>query len=729
MRDATDLTTLRRAYQAACEIYRLRVEPRGLGECADRLAELAATAPVDAELALTAGWLQLAAAQDRGDYLRAARLAETLIRDSEAVDSPRVQGFILLAASSLAGRQGDLERLRELLERLRSLLDAHPDSELAVRHQINLALLANLQKQPAASDAALRRAREWQQGDPRLAHMEALLLLTEAARVNAAGDLAASLSLLNEAHEVATRLQQRRLLNFIELQRAERLLSRSEFAAALEAAEQAVEGFRNEGARGDEVQAMVRLAGVQAAMGRHADAYATLLSKAKLDAELLSEQHRLALAEMNTRLDLGREIEARRDAEMASRDARRELETTRWQLTSALLLSIATALALALSYLHRQRLRRSRAVLKRAEEMRAQWLIRIAHDLRQPTQAILSGAELARAGKLTHGRQQETLAQAAQYLGRLVADLYDLARSELKQLRLIPEMVDLPQLLEDCIRLHEAAALAKGLHLGWQREAGVPPRIQVDPVRLKQVLGNLIANAIKYSLQGSIRLHCMRVGGDLCFDLSDQGPGFKPDERERIFEPFYSGRLGEDDAQGSGLGLSIARQLAHTMGGRLELLPAQGVGATFRLSLPLVLASSISKPEVESPDPALRVLVVDDDDLLANLVCAQLQMLGVSARASTAIDALAAELQRQPVDLLVLDHDLGTTTGPTLLARLPAQGFRHAIMLSGNEAPSALPSGLAQWLVKPVGMAQWRQVLASLFGSEYSARKVELEPL
>ena len=207
----------------------------------------------------------------------------------------------------------------------------------------------------------------------------------------------------------------------------------------------------------------------------------------------------------------------------------------------------------------------------------------VAHELRTPLTSLRGLAETLARGIGASDRDLledigRRIVRATDRLVRIVDDLFDLARSGLEGLRVEPEPVEVGPILE---RLAEEAPEGSPVWLDLELDL---PKVRADPLRLRQALENLVANARRFSPPGSeVRLTAERVEHGVAVGVTDRGPGIPPDERERIFDPFVRTKGG-----GLGIGLALVRRIADAMDARIEVESAPGVGSTFRLVLPPV---------------------------------------------------------------------------------------------------------------------------------------------
>jgi signal transduction histidine kinase len=210
-----------------------------------------------------------------------------------------------------------------------------------------------------------------------------------------------------------------------------------------------------------------------------------------------------------------------------------------------------------------------------------------SHEMRTPLAAIRGFVDTLRRRRSTMDEEQvdeflEVIASQADRLTRLVDDLLVLAGLEAGGIVVTPEPVLLVPFLETLIRDEPG-----GDRVRLSVSAEAPATIETDPLRLHQIVANLLANALKYSSQDrTVSLVVVAEGGDVILDVADSGPGIPADDLPRIFEPYYRTAGGRAAADGAGLGLSITRRLAEALGGHLTASSVVGEGSVFRVRLP-----------------------------------------------------------------------------------------------------------------------------------------------
>ena len=304
------------------------------------------------------------------------------------------------------------------------------------------------------------------------------------------------------------------------------------------------------------------------------------------------------LAVERVRLELDRKEKEIVDLRQQNALEQASAETARAQRTAVIAISLLALAIFAVAYgrwMHRRDLARAEAAnqeLKRLNELKDQFLANTSHELRTPLNGIIGLSDIILV------EEQERLSSEAQdnlrmirdcgnQLSQLVDDILDFSRLRAEKLVLNKQPMQLVDAIDDVVKLLRPLATAKGLNLS-SRVAADLPSISADGDRIRQVLHNLIGNAIKFTEQGSVTVGADRHGDQLRVQIRDTGVGIPADRLERIFEPFEQadGSSGRRYG-GAGLGLSIARQLVVAHGGSLTVLSEPGRGSVFSFSLPL----------------------------------------------------------------------------------------------------------------------------------------------
>jgi signal transduction histidine kinase/ActR/RegA family two-component response regulator len=376
-------------------------------------------------------------------------------------------------------------------------------------------------------------------------------------------------------------------------------------------------------------------------------------------------------------------------------------------------------------------LARALAEAEASNRARVAFLANVSHELRTPMNAIIGLTAFTLDSDLTDDQRDNLAAAYAAALGLLglLNDILDFSKIEAEALQLDPQPFALRELAESLGTTFGPEARRKGIELRVTVDAGLPARVVGDRGRLRQVLTNLVGNAMKFTLQGTVelRLKAGTPAGRIGFAVADTGIGIAPEAQQRIFRPFEqadgstSRRYG-----GTGLGLAIVSQLVRQMGGEaaLESEPGRGSTFSFEIDLPAADGASETAPAARTASAGarqgLRVLLVDDNPVNLRLAARLLEREGhhpaTAADGQQALAALAAE----PYDVVLMDVQMPVMDGleatQELRRREAGSGRRvPVIALTAHAFPEdrtrCLAAGMDGYLAKPVAR---EQLLAAL---------------
>ena len=341
---------------------------------------------------------------------------------------------------------------------------------------------------------------------------------------------------------------------------------------------------------------------------------------------------------------------------------------------------------------------------QRANQAKSRYISAISHELRTPLNSILGYAQLmdADAGVPAHRRQAvNVIKRGGEHLLSLIEGTLDIARIEAGKLTLDVRPMRFADCVHEVAGMFELQASGKGLAFQFDVEGSIPEVVRADEKRLRQILINLLGNAIKFTSRGSVNFRVRHAREMAYIDIEDTGPGLMPDEIERIFEPFARGA--SPLAPGAGLGLTIAKMLTDLMGGELTVTSAPGAGAAFRIRLFLpethgaqaVAVKALARPRHGYEGPRCSVLVVDNEETDRVLIEQLLAPLGFHLRTAAsghdALDLLAAGLRP---DAILMDLAMPGIDGWETIRRLRAMGTVQAriAIVSANTFDRALPN-------------------------------------
>lgn len=389
---------------------------------------------------------------------------------------------------------------------------------------------------------------------------------------------------------------------------------------------------------------------------------------------------------------------------------------------------LVNALEIANGRLHEEKERAERASVAKST-----FLANMSHEIRTPLSAILGFSELITRGNL-QPEQLHRFAQAifknGETLMQILNDVLDLSKIEAGKLSVEAAPVEVHQILQDVLNMFEGTASRKRLEVTSRIAADLPKVLALDPTRLRQILFNLLSNALKFTERGRIHLGADYADGHLVVAIEDTGIGVSAEQMPRLFEAFQQGdesttrRFG-----GTGLGLLLSRRLAEAMGGTVELVRTNAnEGSVFALRVPAVVVDAVRAAE-ERPVRLgpLRVLVVEDSDDARTFVCHVLTEAG--ARVDAAEDGARGLVMASAgkYDVIVSDLRMPGLDGLELARRLRASGFGGLLLgLSAHAFPedrsTALRCGFDEFLAKPVNSTVLCRHIAERIGSASEVR-------
>ncbi len=423
----------------------------------------------------------------------------------------------------------------------------------------------------------------------------------------------------------------------------------------------------------------------------------------------------------------------REQMEASLGDLQRRLESEQYRAREELLKK-ETEARMLMERSHR--LEKDSERLEEATRRRTEIMSHMTHEVRTPIGGIIGLSEILLRSGLDAEQYKivSLMRESGLSLLKLVSDLLDMSKLDAGKLLLARESFNLGSLVEQAVQLLSPTALEKSLALNIQLSPDLPQRVIGDSLRIRQVLLNLVGNAIKFTDRGEVNIY-VGVAAEtedrttFSFSVVDTGVGLSPEQLESVFEPFVQGTLTPATKYGgTGLGLSISRSLVHMMGGEIHAEGAPGRGSKFWFTAVLERtvpsdkdgASSSLAHAVEVPSVAKTVLVADDSRECQLVTVLQLKRLGVVAHAVSNGQQAVENALKSPYSLILMDCHMPVMDGLQATRTIRAaekNSTRHtpiiAVTAGGPESSRerCLAAGMDDYMNKPVSIDELRRVL------------------
>ena len=363
----------------------------------------------------------------------------------------------------------------------------------------------------------------------------------------------------------------------------------------------------------------------------------------------------------------------------------------------------------------------AREAAEAANEAKDAFVAHMSHELRTPLTAVLGAAQLLASTETTAEQREyvEAITRSGKVLLGLIDDVLDYSKMQAGTFDLVEKCFDLREAIEDAVETQRGPARSKGLGLVLELDAEVPSFTLGDPLRLKQIVINLVSNAVKYTKEGRVEVRAKRVeDGRVRVEVEDTGVGVDADLLPRLFEPFSRGKASE--VHGTGLGLAITRQIAERLGGEVGASSVENEGSVFWFEGPAPVASPTMRPDrlsgpislpplMKPVDRKGHVLVAEDNRFTQQILVRVLERLGHEATVVGDGSACIEAVETGHFDLILMDGQMPRVDGYTAAARIRELGDHGRklpiIALTANAQTNAretcIAAGMDDYLSKP----------------------------
>ncbi|CZF84703.1 Aerobic respiration control sensor protein ArcB [Grimontia celer] len=372
--------------------------------------------------------------------------------------------------------------------------------------------------------------------------------------------------------------------------------------------------------------------------------------------------------------------------------------------------------------------KRYQDALEKASRDKTAFISTISHELRTPLNGIVGLSRMLLETRLSEEQlgYLRTIHVSAITLGNIFNDIIDLDKSDRSRLELMPQPLDFPDFVSEIENISALMAQQNGLRFTLDRLTDLPPAVKVDATRLRQILWNLVGNAVKFTKQGAVNVTVScDIEDDMAhlqFDVEDSGVGIPQEEQDKIFAMYYQVKQGEDNlhAVGTGIGLAVSRKLARLMNGDITVDSEVGEGSNFTVTLEVPICEVVSnKEKVTSEQSPLHILLVEDIELNITVATNLLESLGHSVEVARSGQEALDMYPQSEYDLLLLDIQLPDMTGFDIAKTLRDSGeaLPPLVALTANvikDKTEYINNGMDDAISKPISVSAVAEVIERL---------------